>query len=536
MPFLFDGYDFPCKKLIHEVNSQGFNFRDTYLVVATSHSVVFQGIEVKDVEVQVQLAKGLPAFNIVGLPDKAVAESKERIRSALQAIGLSLPTQRITVNLSPADLHKEGSHFDLPIALCLLSAMEIVPRDVLSNYIILGELALDSRIQNVQGILPAAIHAVSQDRNFICPHAQAEEASWASNQIEILAPKNLLNLINHFKGQQVLAPFSRKADLSDAEIISFEKDLHDVRGQETAKRALTIAAAGRHNMLMIGPPGSGKSMLAQRLPSILPPLESHEVLETSMIHSLSGQGTSKGIVLRPPYRDPHHTASTASIIGGGQKIKPGEISLAHNGVLFLDELPEFKRDTLESLRQPIETGEVLIARAANQARFPAQFQLIAAMNPCKCGYLSDPARACNKAPVCGANYKKKLSGPLLDRFDIFVEVNALPANELTKAPQGEKSETILEKVKQARAKQYDRYKDRSFLTNAAANDSNIEELLQIDDETYPLLEKAVERFGLSGRGYIRLLKVARTVADLNGQDTVKPQNLAEALAFRYFQI
>lgn len=504
-------------------------------MVSTTYSVVFQGIDVLSVEVQVQLSKGLPAFNIVGLPDKAVAESKERIRSAFHAIGLSLPAQRITVNLSPADLHKEGSHFDLPISLALLGAMEIIPKEDIADFVTLGELALDARIRDVQGILPSAIHAVSLGKNFICPNTQAEEASWASDQITILAPKNLLNLINHFKGQQILSPFKRteRAEISSSP--STLKDLFDVRGQETAKRALTIAAAGRHNLLMIGPPGSGKSMLAQRLPSILPPLEGSEILETSMIHSLSGTSNQNGIIRTPPFRDPHHTASTASIIGGGQKIRPGEISLAHNGVLFLDELPEFKRDTLESLRQPIETGEVLIARAANQARFPAHFQLIAAMNPCKCGYLGDPARSCNKAPVCGETYKQKLSGPLLDRFDLFIEVSALPASELTKAPQGEKSETILKKVITARTLQAERYKKYDFTTNAAANDSNIEEILKIDDQTTPLLEKAVERFGLSGRSYIRLLKVARTIADLETHKTVLPKHLAEALAYRNFQ-
>ncbi len=361
-------------------------------MVARVGTVAFQGIDTLGIDVQVQMSGGLPAFTVVGLPDKAVGESRERVRSALGAMGLALPPKRITVNLSPADVLKEGSHFDLPIALGLLVAMGVLPADELSRYTVLGELALDGAISPVAGVLPAAIAAAADCRGIICPAATGGEAAWADG-IEVLAPATLLALINHFKGSQVLTPPQPRL----ADDGAMAADLADIKGQETAKRALEICAAGAHNLLMIGPPGAGKSMLAQRLPGILPPLDAREALEVSMIHSVAGMLEGGRLSRRRPFRDPHHSASLAAMVGGGMRARPGEISLAHNGVLFLDELPEFQRPTLEALRQPVETGMAVVARANAHVTYPARFQLVAAMNPCRCGHLDDPAIACARA-------------------------------------------------------------------------------------------------------------------------------------------
>lgn len=388
-------------------------------MVARIATVAFSGTDVLPIDAQVQMSPGVVAFNIVGLPDKAVAESRERVRAALHAMGLSLPAKRITVNLAPADVLKEGSHFDLPIALGLLAAMQIVPAEEAARYVALGELALDGKLSAVAGILPSAIHANATQRGLICPAANGNEAVWAG-EIDVLAAGDLLALINHFKGQQIL---SRPA-LQLAGIDTSYADLRDIKGQETAKRALEVVAAGGHNLLMIGPPGSGKSMLAARLPGILPPLSPPEALEVSMIHSLAGLLADGKLLQRRPFRDPHHSATQPALIGGGLRAKPGEISLAHHGVLFLDELPEFPRPTLEALRQPIESGRAVVARANHHVTYPARFQLIAAMNPCRCGYLSDPTQGCGRAPRCGQDYQSRLSGPLLDRIDCHVEVGS----------------------------------------------------------------------------------------------------------------
>lgn len=380
-------------------------------MVARVGTVAFEGVETKPVWAEAQITSGTVAFTIVGLPDKAVAESRERVRAALHSMGLSLPAKRLTVNLAPADLAKEGSHFDLPIALAVLGAMEILPREDLANMLVLGELGLDSSIRPVAGVLPAAMHASANDNCLVCPAECGGEATWAG-EIEILAPQTLLQLINHLKGTQLL---SRPAKQAQAESISAERlapDLSEVKGQETAKRAIEIAAAGGHNLMMIGPPGSGKSMLASCLPGVLPPLSPREALEISMIHSLAGTLPEGGLIKARPYRDPHHSASLPALVGGGHKVKPGEISLAHNGILFLDELPEFARATLESLRQPLETGEAVIARANAHVSFPARFQLIAAMNPCRCGHLGDPSLECTKAPRCGGGLSGQTIRPL----------------------------------------------------------------------------------------------------------------------------
>ena len=397
-------------------------------MTARISTVAFQGIDVLEVDVQVQVAGGLPAFRVVGLADKAVGESRERVRAALNALGLALPPKRITVNLSPADLVKEGSHFDLPIALGLLTAMGVLPGDDLATYCVLGELSLDGAVRPVAGVLPAAIHAAATARGLICPGAQGGEAAWASG-IDVLAPDSLLALINHFKGTQILSPPTPK--IADRAAGDAGPDLIDIKGQESAKRALEIAAAGGHNLLMVGPPGAGKSMLAARLGGLLPDLDAAEALEVSMIHSVAGELEDGRLMRRRPFRNPHHSASMPSLVGGGLRARPGEVSLAHLGVLFLDELPEFQRSALEALRQPLETGSSVVARANAHVRYPARFQLVAAMNPCRCGYLDDPQQCCTRAPVCAADYQAKISGPLFDRIDLTIDVPAVSAADLS---------------------------------------------------------------------------------------------------------
>lgn len=507
-------------------------------MVARINTVAFQGIEVRPVDVQVQLSNGLPAFNIVGLPDKAVAESKERVRAALHALGLSLPPKRLTVNMAPADLSKEGSHFDLPIALGVLGAMGVLPKEELEKYIVLGELSLDATIRVVSGVLPAAMHAGESGQSLICPKECGGEAAWAG-EIEILAPSDLLQLINHIKGSQVLAQPEVSLANDNVPIVP---DLSQVKGQESAKRALEITAAGGHNLLMIGPPGSGKSMLAGCLPGILPELSAKEALELSMVHSLAGVLPEGGLVRTRPFRAPHHTASQPALIGGGQKVKPGEISLAHHGVLFLDELPEFARGTLESLRQPLETGDALVARANAHIRYPARFQLIAAMNPCRCGYLGDAEMECTKAPRCGADYQSKISGPLMDRIDIHVDVPAVSISDLQNSSGGETSAQVAERVAQARDVQAQRYADIGLgegkaPINANADGALLDSVTQMDEETRGLLTRSVEAAKLSARGYYRILRVARTIADLNGgAEMLSKADIAEALSYRRMSI
>ena len=504
-------------------------------MVARVHTVAFQGIDVQPVDVQVQISNGLPAFTIVGLPDKAVAESKERVRAALHALGIALPPKRLTVNMAPADLAKEGSHYDLPIALGLLAAMGVVPKEELEEFVVLGELSLDAGIRAVTGILPAAMHASANDNKLICPNDCGGEAAWAGN-VDILAPKDLLQLINHIKGTQVMnAP---QAKLSE-EGVSVVRDLAAVKGQESAKRALEISAAGGHNLLMIGPPGSGKSMLASCLPGILPPLSAHEALEVSMIHSLAGTLPDGGLLKQRPFRDPHHSASLPALIGGGHKIKPGEISLAHHGVLFLDELPEFARGALESLRQPLETNETLIARANMHVRFPANFQLIAAMNPCRCGHLGDPDLECTKAPRCAGDYQAKVSGPMLDRMDLQVDVPAVSVADLN-AESGESSAVVAERVQAAREIQAARFKEFSAdgALNAQADGDALEAMAILEPDAKELLDQAMQTAKLSARGYYRILRVARSIADLDSvksgkmYENIEKMHIAEALSYR----
>jgi magnesium chelatase family protein len=495
-------------------------------------TVAFEGIEARAVDVQVQVAPGIPAFNVVGLPDKAVSEARERVRAALVASGLALPARRITVNLAPADLPKEGSHYDLPIALGLMAAIGAIPPDALGGYTVLGELGLDGSIAAVAGVLPAAIGANGRGEGLICPASCGPEAAWASPEMEIIAANSLIALANHFKGSQVLSRPQPKVREPDNTM----PDLLDIKGQESAKRALEVAAAGGHNLLMIGPPGSGKSMLAARLPSILPPLSPAELLEVSMIASVAGELDGGALTNRRPFRAPHHSASMAALVGGGLRAKPGEISLAHNGVLFLDELPEFDGRVLDSLRQPLETGEVAISRANHRVTYPSRFMLVAAMNPCRCGRAGEPGYACKRGPVgrCAGDYQARLSGPFLDRIDLHIEVGAVTAADLILPPPAEGSREVAARVGRARALQVERYAAQglSARTNAQVGATVLEAVAKPDASGLALLRDAADAMRLSARGYHRVLRVARTLADLEGEEAVRRVHFAEALAYR----
>ncbi|RMH46826.1 MAG: ATP-binding protein, partial [Alphaproteobacteria bacterium] len=489
-----------------------------------AYTVAFEGPQARLVEVQCAVAPGLPAFTIVGLANKAVSEARERVRAALAAMSIALPPRRITINLAPAAMPKEGSHFDLPIALALLAATGVVPGDALGGVLAIGELSLDGALVAVAGALPAALAAAERRLGFICPAAVGPEAAWVGDT-SVHGPRTLLEAVHHLSGKTPL-PAVRPAPPATAET---SPDMADVRGQEGARRAIEIAAAGRHHILMVGAPGAGKSMLAARLPGLLPPMSPAEMLETTMLHSLAGLVAERGITAARPFRAPHHSASVAALVGGGRRSAPGEISLAHNGVLFLDELPEFPRNVLETLRQPMESGEVTVSRAEVRATYPARFLCVAAANPCRCGHLFDPGRACARAPGCGADYLGRISGPLMDRFDIRLEVPPVDIETLDATPGGEDSATIAARVSAARAVQSARLGPAR--TNADLQGNALREAAEPDAEGRDLVRRFAERFGLSARGHARILRVARTIADLAGEDRVRAPHVAEALGY-----
>jgi magnesium chelatase family protein len=502
-------------------------------MVANVKTFSFNGIDVASVDVQVKISQGgQPVFNIVGLPDKAVGESKERVRAAITSTGLSWPFKRITVNLAPADLQKEGSHFDLAIALGIMIEIGVLTQDSLNDFFVLGELSLDGSISSVSGIISAAIGANQRKSGIICPKQNGKEAAWAGD-LPIIAAPDLMTLINHLKGEQILA----RPETSEIFTVKNYSDLSEVKGQEVPKRALEIAAAGGHNLLMVGPPGTGKSMLASRLPGILPPLELSEILEVNMIHSISGKIFDGRLITSRPYFDPHHSASMPAMVGGGSKAKPGEISLAHNGVLFLDELAEFPRQVLDSLRQPLETGEVSISRANLHITYPANFQLIAAMNPCRCGFLGDAERECKKAPICGEDYKNKISGPLLDRIDISVNVGQVDIFSSNNLKKGESSEVVAARVLRARQLQKKRYENEIEMKNLPKINAKIggkilEKFCGLDDEGQKILQNSVAKMQSSMRGITRILRVARTIADLEDCEKINSNHLLEAISYR----
>ncbi|MBA4012992.1 MAG: AAA family ATPase [Phenylobacterium sp.] len=490
-------------------------------------TVAFQGVEARRVDVEVQLTTGEVKFMLVGLGDKAVAESRERVRAAFAGLGLAMPSRRIIVNLAPADLPKEGSHYDLPIALAVMASMGVLPPDALTEWAAIGELSLDGRIVAVAGALPAAVAAGGFGLGLICPEASGPEAAWAG-ETRVLAAPSLVAIVNHFRGTQILAPPQPGAMLDGERV----PDLRDVKGQENAKRALEIAAAGGHNLLFCGPPGSGKSMMAARLPGLLPPLSPAELLETSMVHSVAGLIAKGELTRARPFRTPHHSASMAALTGGGLRVKPGEVSLAHNGVLFLDELPEFSAQALDSLRQPLETGEVVVARANAHVRYPARFQLVAAQNPCKCGLGGAGRGACGRAPRCQTDYQMKVSGPFMDRIDLQVDVPPVTAADLALPAPAEGTREAASRVAQARALQAERAGDEGARLNAQADGDFLEKIADLDPAARALLAGAAEAGGLTARGWTRTLRLARTIADLEGSGPVRRSHVAEALIYR----
>lgn len=494
--------------------------------LAVVHSRAQVGVAALPVTIEVHLTNGLPSLSIVGLPETAVKESKDRVRSALMTSQFLFPAQRITINLAPADLPKEGGRFDLAIALGILAASGQIPSETLDSYEFIGELALSGELRPVRGVLPVALAARDAQRRIVVPHVNAAEAGLVSN-IEILPVKHLLEICGHLYGSDPLTPFCN-ATTPHPNQARHVIDLNDVRGQHHAKRALEIAAAGGHNLLMLGPPGTGKTMLASRLPSILPPMTETEALASATVASIANSGFDAATWGIRPFRAPHHTASGVALVGGGSQPRPGEVSLAHNGVLFLDELPEFDKRVLEVLREPLESGCITISRAARQAEFPAHFQLVAAMNPCPCGYLGDPSGRCRCSAEQVRRYRAKVSGPLLDRIDLHIEVPMVSRAEMREDAKRENSAAVRQRVVDTRERQL----QRNGKPNSRLNNREIEASCQLSPPDEKLLDSAIDQLGLSARAWHRILKVARTIADLAASPTIQTPHLTEAITYR----
>ncbi len=509
--------------------------REDNLLLAKINCSAVAGIAGYVVEVEVDVSLGLPVFNIVGLPEIAVKESRERVKTAIKNSGYAFPMDRITVNLAPADVKKEGTCFDLPVAMAILSASEIVPQERFNGYFMMGELSLDGRIKPVNGVLPAVLCAKKNGaRGFLVPMENRGEASMVTD-IQILPVETLRQVVDFFTGMRKIEPFYGNLDelLNQENFGTSDLDYCDVAGQNHAKRALEIAAAGGHNLCMSGPPGSGKTMLAKRIASILPPLSFEESLETTQVYSVAGLLKEQmPLVTQRPFRAPHHTISAPGLVGGGARPEPGEVSLAHNGLLFLDELPEFKRNVLEVLRQPMEDGVVRISRAGAKFAYPSVFMLVAAMNPCPCGYYGDSVRECTCTAAQIQRYRGRISGPLMDRIDIHIEVPAVSYGELSGNAKPESSKQIRERVIAARQLQIDRFKDTNVFCNAVMRPRDIKKFCLLESGASSILQMAVDNLGLSARAYSRVLKTARTIADLDNQKDILRQHIAEAIQYR----